>query len=169
MVPCNIPWYKLSVPWMDGWMDGWCFRPLFCTIKAELGRGQPGLMRWSWDETLPQCSIDRSTFYTAAHRATSELAAAPYLYHGESKLFHMLANGCTVVRIQYNFLYHACTMVTQGCTMVHLPCAMVLFQKGYPTLHSHGTTCYASHHYVSRVISTDGIGVTLTSPRITKL
>ena len=41
-----------------GWMDEWCFRPLFCTIKAELGRGQPGLMRWSWDETLPQCSID---------------------------------------------------------------------------------------------------------------
>ena len=61
----------------DGWMDERCFRPLFCTIKAELGRGwmdgwmngvlghfelgrgQPGLMRWSWDETLPQCSISR--------------------------------------------------------------------------------------------------------------
>ena len=28
------------------------FRPLLCTIKAELVRGQPGLMRWSWDETL---------------------------------------------------------------------------------------------------------------------
>ena len=27
----------------DGWMDERCFRPLFCTIKAELGRGQPGL------------------------------------------------------------------------------------------------------------------------------
>ena len=39
-------------------MDERCLRPLFCTIKAELGRGQPGLMRWSWDEkTLPQCSI----------------------------------------------------------------------------------------------------------------
>ena len=39
------------------WMDGWTvFRPPFCTIKAELGWGQPGLMRWSWDETLPQCS-----------------------------------------------------------------------------------------------------------------
>ena len=85
--------------WMGGWMVGWmhtmfreyhnivikfnrrmderCFRPLFCTIKAELGRGQPGLMRWSWDETLPQCSIDRSTFYTAAHHATSDLPAAP--------------------------------------------------------------------------------------------
>ena len=58
-------------------MDERCLRPLFCTIKAELGRGQPGLMRWSWDETLPQCSIDRSTLHTAAHRATSELAAAP--------------------------------------------------------------------------------------------
>ena len=26
----------------DRWMDEQCFRPLFCTIKAELGRGQPG-------------------------------------------------------------------------------------------------------------------------------
>ena len=55
---------------MDGWMDERCFRPLLCTVKAELGRGQPGLMRWIWDETLPQSSIDRSTFYSAAHRAT---------------------------------------------------------------------------------------------------
>ena len=45
------------------WMDERCFRPLLCTVKAELGRGQPGLMRWIWDETLPQSSIDRSTFY----------------------------------------------------------------------------------------------------------
>ena len=29
----------------DGWMDERCFRPLLCTVKAELGRGQPGLMR----------------------------------------------------------------------------------------------------------------------------
>ena len=28
----------------NGWMNG-VFRPLFCTIKTELGRGQPGLMR----------------------------------------------------------------------------------------------------------------------------
>ena len=27
------------------WMDERCLRPFFCTIKAELGRGQPGLMR----------------------------------------------------------------------------------------------------------------------------
>ena len=40
------------------WMDERCFRPLLCTVKAELGRGQPGLMRWIWDETLPQSSID---------------------------------------------------------------------------------------------------------------
>ena len=51
-------------------MDERCIRPLLCTVKAELGRGQPGLMRWIWDETLPQSSIDRSTFYSAAHRAT---------------------------------------------------------------------------------------------------
>ena len=37
-----------------GWMDERCFRPLLCTVKAELGRGQPGLMRRIWDETLPQ-------------------------------------------------------------------------------------------------------------------
>ena len=36
--------YGLSI-WMDGWMDERCFRPLLCTVKAELGRGQPGLMR----------------------------------------------------------------------------------------------------------------------------
>ena len=29
----------------NGWMDERCFRPLLCTVKAELGRGQPGLMR----------------------------------------------------------------------------------------------------------------------------
>ena len=28
-----------------GWMDERCFRPLLCTVKAALGRGQPGLMR----------------------------------------------------------------------------------------------------------------------------
>ena len=26
---------------MKGWMDERCFRPLLCTIKAELGWGQP--------------------------------------------------------------------------------------------------------------------------------
>ena len=51
-------------------MDKRFFRPLLCTVKAELGRGQPGLMRWIWDETLPQSSIDRLTFYSAAHCAT---------------------------------------------------------------------------------------------------
>ena len=60
-------------------MDERCFRPLLCTAKAELGRGQPGLMRWIWDETLPQSSIDRSTFYSAAHRATKWASCRPYL------------------------------------------------------------------------------------------
>ena len=32
-VLCPIP-----VHVTDGWMDERCFRPLFCTIKAELGR-----------------------------------------------------------------------------------------------------------------------------------
>ena len=60
-----------------GWMDERCFRPLLCTIKAELGRGQPGLMRWIWDETLPQSSIDRSTLNSAAHRATKWASGRP--------------------------------------------------------------------------------------------
>ena len=59
-------------------MDERCFRPLLCTVKAELGRGQPGLMRWIWDETLPQSSIDRATFYSAAHRATKWASGRPH-------------------------------------------------------------------------------------------
>ena len=65
-------------------MDERCFRPLLCTVKAELGRGQPGLMRWIWDETLPQSSIDRSTFYSAAHRATKWASGRPQ-NHWKSK------------------------------------------------------------------------------------
>ena len=64
-----------SISW--GWMDEQCFRPLLCTVKAELGRGQPGLMRWIWDETLPQSSIDRSTFHSAAHCATKWASGCP--------------------------------------------------------------------------------------------
>ena len=44
-----------------GWMDERCFRPLLCTVKAELGRGQPGLMRCIWDETLPQSETETET------------------------------------------------------------------------------------------------------------
>ena len=33
----------------------------FCTIKAELGRGQPGLIRWNFLWNLSQSSIDLST------------------------------------------------------------------------------------------------------------
>ena len=63
--------------WSNRWMDERCFRPLLCTVKAELGPAQPGLMRWIWDETLPQSSIDRSTFYSAAHRATKWASGPP--------------------------------------------------------------------------------------------
>ena len=75
----------LYCPMMDGWMNG-VLGHFFCTTKAELGWGQPGLMRWSWDETLPQCSIDRSTLYIAAHCATSELAAAPCLSYDNAAI-----------------------------------------------------------------------------------
>ena len=27
-------------------LNEWCFKPRFCTCKAILGRGQPGVMRW---------------------------------------------------------------------------------------------------------------------------
>ena len=63
-------------------MDERCFRPLLCTVKAELGWGQPGLMRWIWDETLPQSSIDRLTFYSAAHRATEWASGRPHNFNG---------------------------------------------------------------------------------------
>ena len=44
----------------DGWMDERCFRPLLCTVKAELGRGQPGLMIWEEDcHTWHQMSLLR--------------------------------------------------------------------------------------------------------------
>ena len=82
-------------PNLRGWMDEGCFRPLFCTIKAELGQGQPGLMRWR-DETLPQCSIHRSTLHTAAHRATSELAAVPQI-HGEIGKWSIEPSECNTI------------------------------------------------------------------------
>ena len=33
-------------------MYGRCYRPLLCTVKFELGWGEPGLMLWIWDETV---------------------------------------------------------------------------------------------------------------------
>ena len=38
---CPWPNSAMTVQRMDGWMDGRCFRPLFCTVMAELGQGQP--------------------------------------------------------------------------------------------------------------------------------
>ena len=49
-------------------------------------------MRWSWDETLPQSSIDRSTLDSAAHRATSELAAAPLIIQQKAHQSHFGIN-----------------------------------------------------------------------------
>ena len=61
----------------DGWMDERCFRPLLCTVKAELGLGQPELMRRNWMKHCPTAvSIARpSTLQPTA--LPSELAAAP--------------------------------------------------------------------------------------------
>ena len=79
-----------------GWMDERCFRPLLCTVKAELGRGQPGLMRWIWDETLPQSSIDHSTFYSATHRATKWASGRPTnLWSFPKYCINALCSTCT--------------------------------------------------------------------------
>ena len=55
-----------------------CFRPLLCTVKAELGRGQPGLMRWIWDETLPRAVSTARPSTLQLTRLPSEPAAAPW-------------------------------------------------------------------------------------------
>ena len=43
------PYFHLLPPYLK-WTNKWCFIPRFCTCKAILIRGQPGLMRWilSW-------------------------------------------------------------------------------------------------------------------------
>ena len=39
--PTALPSELAATPHQrDGWVDEQCLRPLFCTIKAELGRGQ---------------------------------------------------------------------------------------------------------------------------------
>ena len=52
------------------WND-WCFRPRLCTCKAILGRGQPALMRWIYNESCPWRRIDRSTCCPAVQHATT--------------------------------------------------------------------------------------------------
>ncbi len=58
---------------MNEWMNERCFTPLFCTVKAELGRGQPGLMRWIWDETCPRA-------ISIARPSTLQPSALPLSY-----------------------------------------------------------------------------------------
>ena len=49
----ELPCYSFITSLAKGWMgDERCFRPLLCTVNAELGRGQPELMSWIWNETL---------------------------------------------------------------------------------------------------------------------
>ena len=75
-------WFKTSLPWGTHMRVAHasrrnempCFRPLFCTVKAELGRGHLGLMRWNFLWNLPQSSIELATIY-------SESSALP-LDHG---------------------------------------------------------------------------------------
>ena len=66
----------LDVILMDGWINS-VLGHIICTVKVELGLGQPGLIRWIWDETLPKCSIDRMTLHTASHCATKWAGGRP--------------------------------------------------------------------------------------------
>ena len=51
----------------------------YALSRLNWARGQLGLMRWIWDETLPQSSIDRSTLHSAAHRATKWASGRPQI------------------------------------------------------------------------------------------
>ena len=57
--------WKWQICWKWNEMKYWCFRPLFCTIKAELGRGQLGLMRWNFYETYPRSTQQTCWKYEA--------------------------------------------------------------------------------------------------------
>ena len=113
-------------------MDEWCFRPLLCTVKAELGRGKPGLMRWIWDETLPQCSIDRSTFYTAAHCATKWASGRPLL-HRSSPRYATVDN--VVQEWMYCWLVCAVMHIIIGCLML-LHVSKIVYQMCLLSVHT---------------------------------
>ena len=53
-----------------------CFRPLFCTMKAELGRVQLGLMRWNFYKTCPR-AVSNLRPYTLSPARYRQTTVAP--------------------------------------------------------------------------------------------
>ena len=61
----STTWFSLSMRGtnffnrMNTCLNEWCFGPQCCTIKAILGRAQPGLMRWLllWNHASPENPI----------------------------------------------------------------------------------------------------------------
>ena len=65
----DIPHITIYTGYSDIWnilvikLNEWCFRPRFCTYKAILNRGQPGLkihwlLRFYYKEYPSHCQID---------------------------------------------------------------------------------------------------------------
>ena len=60
--------------------NDWCFRPRFCTYKAILGWGQPGLMGWILLWILPLVqdrSLDLLASSTSRYHCTTDVPPGP--------------------------------------------------------------------------------------------
>ena len=71
---------------MNVWMNDCCFRSRFCTVKAILGQGQPGLMRWILLWIMLLVKIDRSTCWPAVQR-DSTVPRTPLLIELQCSIF----------------------------------------------------------------------------------
>ena len=69
---------------MNEWMNEWCFRPQFCTCKAILGWGQPGLRRWIY--------IDHSSVLSLYDETTPGTSCYSKLYFSGLSLFYTLSH-----------------------------------------------------------------------------
>ena len=152
---CVVGLLQCSTSNKDGWMDERCFRPLFCTVKAELGRGQPGLMRWIWDETLPQSSIDRSTFYSAAHCATKWASGCPSTWNKSIILLELL-HFFSVLTVS------TCIPVVIGSEFY----GIALADMNLNDLFADAVEFYKSHSYA---ILIDKYGTVLSHPMLPKV
>ena len=82
----SLPLYiikRLALP--RTMMNEWCFRPWFCTFKAILGQGQPGLMRWILLWTMPPVqdrSLDLLTSSLARYHCTTDAPWCKWIWNG---------------------------------------------------------------------------------------
>ena len=70
----SVSKFATTVLWL-ALKNEWCFRPRFCTVKAILGRRQPGRMRWIllWNMSLAQDrSLDLLASSPACYRCTMD-------------------------------------------------------------------------------------------------